>query len=257
MEKKFKEPIDAFVFGYFIGYFTSKKIWSISQKDVSHLMDKYYNTAKKNTELDTLLLNATLEFCNYFEQMNRKEKEVVEEEKKIENVNKFVDINQVPLEDKKEGFNIINDNNKNLFEDNHSKSKCPICLEEYDILDELNYGLPCGCITSVKDNKIPIKCPYCTLSIVNPNYVIEALQTSNEEDLITKYEQYELNYSALNHNDDISCCPTPGCNYMFYYMKDDTFFKCPNCEKEYCMKCKSDWHEKISCEQNKKIKKCK
>ena len=48
-KNKFKEPIDALVFGYFIGYFTSKKVWNISQKDVSLLMEKYYVTAKKNT----------------------------------------------------------------------------------------------------------------------------------------------------------------------------------------------------------------
>lgn len=257
-KNKFKEPIDALVFGYFIGYFTSKKVWNISQKDVSLLMEKYYATSKKNTELDALLLNVTLEFCNYFEQMNNNGKKIEEK------VNKVVNINQAPYEDNKNSFNIIEDK-PNMFDDNQTKAKCAICLDDYDILDELNYGLSCGCIihskcfdqyviTSVKDNKIPIKCPYCNLSIVNPNYVIEALQTSNEEDLISKYEQYELNYYALNHNEDISCCPTPGCSYMFYYEKDDTFFKCPICNKEYCMKCKSDWHEKISCEENQKLR---
>ena len=60
-----------------------------------------------------------------------------------------------------------------------------------------------------------------------------------------------MNYYILNHPKDTSCCPSVGCNYIFIYEKGDDYFKCPLCESEYCLKCKTDWHENETCEQYK------
>lgn len=46
----------------------------------------------------------------------------------------------------------------------------------------------------------------------------------------------------------VSCCPTPDCKYVFAPDQDDTHFICPCCLKSYCLDCKSEWHQGLSCE---------
>ena len=61
-----------------------------------------------------------------------------------------------------------------------------------------------------------------------------------------------MNYFIMQHPDDVSCCPTPGCNYFFIYEEGDDHFECPLCDSEYCLKCKSKWHEDQTCEEYRK-----
>ena len=275
-KEKFTEPIDALIFGYFLGYFSSKGIFNIEQKDVSNLMKQYMECAKASSELDSLLTMVTLEFSNYFEDKianlnnnnDKKEdikknniKEVKKEEKEPED--KVQDINKMDIDNEKDN-EVKNINEIFIPKKLEKNGNCLICLEQYNILDEINYGLECGCIihskcfdtyikNAVEDNKIPIVCPYCSKSEVNPNFIIDSLASTGRDDLIKRYEQFSLNFYAINHNDDISCCPHPGCQYMFYYEKDDIFFNCPMCNHKYCLKCKTDWHEKFTCEENRKL----
>ena len=59
-----------------------------------------------------------------------------------------------------------------------------------------------------------------------------------------------LNYLAQNNSDEISFCPTAGCNYMCFYDKNEYHLECPLCQKSYCLKCKTEWHENLTCEEN-------
>ena len=84
---------------------------------------------------------------------------------------------------------------------------------------------------------------------MNELYIKDSLKKNKKEDLIEKFEKFSMNYYLLNHPKDTSCCPSVGCNYIFIYEIGDDYFKCPLCQSEYCLKCKTDWHENETCEQ--------
>ena len=180
-------------------------------------------------------------------------------------------------------INNINNMNSNSFI-NHEKDfnnlgkktikienmkKCKICLEEFDENDILNYELECGCIihyecfdeyvkNSVENNNIPILCPYCKIEI-HPNLIYDSLNTNRHINLIEKYEKYSMNNYILNHKDNYSCCPTAGCEYVFYFEEGENRFLCPLCQKEYCLNCKDIWHKQMTCQEyqdTKDVKKC-
>ena len=78
---------------------------------------------------------------------------------------------------------------------------------------------------------------------------------------LLSHEDFEKFYDftlkkALECEGDISWCPTADCKYAFVYNpeKDGKEFKCAKCEKHYCLQCRSDWHDKISCEEYQKGK---
>lgn len=160
----------------------------------------------------------------------------------------------------------INENNEN--NEYQINGKCPICLEYYDINFEFNYTLDCGCIihqpcfddfikNSINQGKFPIKCPYCNNIDVNETKIRFCLSQYQDEELLRKLNKLIINYYIMQHPDDASCCPTPGCDYAFIYEKEDDLFRCPLCEKEYCLKCKTDWHKGKTCKENRKRLKIK
>jgi hypothetical protein len=143
------------------------------------------------------------------------------------------------------------------------KGKCLICLEEYEYASDSNYYLDCDCIVhgpcfddyiinAINSGKVPIKCPYCNKKDINEAYVKDSLIQNKKEELIDKFDNFNMNYYIMQHPDDISCCPTPGCKYVFLYQEGDDQFECPMCDKEYCLKCKSDWHKGLSCQEYRK-----
>ena len=145
-------------------------------------------------------------------------------------------------------------------EEEEKKGKCLICLEEYEYANQDNYYLDCNCIihstcfddyieNAINSGKVPIKCPYCNKEDINEMYIKDSLNKNNKYNLIEKFEKFNMNYFIMQHPEDISCCPTPGCNYAFIYEEGDDYFECPLCKKEYCLKCKSDWHEDKTCEE--------
>ena len=136
---------------------------------------------------------------------------------------------------------------------------CDICLEEFDENDSLNYELECGCIihyecfnehikNSIENNNIPILCPYCKIEI-HPNYIYNSLHINENFHLIEKYEKFSMNNVLKNHKDNYSCCPTIGCEYIFFFEKGENRFLCPLCNKEYCLFCKEIWHKGMSCQE--------
>lgn len=146
--------------------------------------------------------------------------------------------------------------------------KCEICLENFNEYDILNYELKCGCVihyacfdnyikNSVENNEIPILCPSCKKE-VHPNLIYDSLITNGHKDLVTKYEKFSMNNYLMNHKDNYSCCPTPGCEYVFFYEKGENRLLCPMCHKDYCLFCKETWHNGMTCEEyrdSKDIKK--
>ena len=138
--------------------------------------------------------------------------------------------------------------------------KCEICLEEFSLLDETNYFLNCNCVlhnvcfdnmvkSAIESNNLPIKCPNCKIP-VHPNFIEDSLRNVNPQ-LFDKYEHFSMNNFILNNNDAYSSCPTPGCEYMFFFQPGEHNFLCPLCYKNYCLNCKDEWHRGMTCQQYK------
>ena len=152
----------------------------------------------------------------------------------------FIDINSIDNYSQNTNNNIINeDTNKKKesiispedYEDynkieEEKKGKCLICLEEYFYTDQNNYYLDCGCIihspcfdnyieNAINNGKVPIKCPYCNKKDINELDKKDSLNKNNKHNLIEKFDKFLMNYFIMQHPEDISCCPTPGCKYIF------------------------------------------
>ena len=138
--------------------------------------------------------------------------------------------------------------------------KCEICLEEFSLLDFTNYFLNCNCIihnvcfdnmvkAAIENNNLPVKCPNCKTP-VHPNFIEDSLRNINPQ-LMEKYEHFSMNNFLLNNNDEYSSCPTPGCEYMFFFHPGEFNFLCPMCNKNYCLNCKDEWHRGMTCQQYK------
>ena len=138
--------------------------------------------------------------------------------------------------------------------------KCEICLEDFSLLDFTNYFLNCNCVlhnicfdnlvkTAIESNNLPVKCPNCKIP-VHPNFIEDSLRNANPQ-LFEKYEKFSMNNFILNNNDEYSSCPTPGCEYMFFFQPGEFNFLCPLCNKNYCLNCKDEWHRGLTCQQYK------
>ena len=151
-------------------------------------------------------------------------------------------------------------------EEEEKKGKCLICLDEYEFAASDNYYLDCGCIihgpcfdeyieNAINAGKVPIKCPYCNKQDINELDIKDSLNKNNKINLIEKFEKFTMNYYIMQHPEDISCCPTAGCNYIFVYEDGDDYFECPLCKNEYCLKCKANWHADKTCNEYQEMKK--
>ena len=138
--------------------------------------------------------------------------------------------------------------------------KCEICLEDFSLLDCTNYFLNCNCIihnkcfdelvkNAVESNNLPIKCPNCGIN-VHPNFIEDSINNANPQ-LLSKYDKFSMNNFLQNNSDEYSSCPTPGCEYMFFFEPGAINFLCPLCGKNYCLNCKDEWHRGMTCQQYK------
>ena len=138
--------------------------------------------------------------------------------------------------------------------------KCEICLEDFSLLDCTNYFLNCNCIihnkcfdemvkAAVENNTLPLKCPNCKVPI-HPNFIEDSIRNVNP-DLLPKYDKFSMNNFLLNNTDEYSSCPTPGCEYMFFFNPGEFNFLCPLCNNNYCLNCKDNWHHGLTCQQYK------
>ena len=140
---------------------------------------------------------------------------------------------------------------------------CDICYVEFVGNKIENPLLECGnyvhgeCFIEyineeLNNNRFPIMCLICKRNKrheINYKIIMDCLLYKNKADLAIKLENMSLNYLVQNNPDEISFCPTPGCNYMCSYDKNEYHLECPLCEKSYCLKCKSEWHENKTCKE--------
>ena len=91
----------------------------------------------------------------------------------------------------------------------------------------------------------------------NLNYktILDCLLLYDKDNLAVKLENISLNHLAQNNSEEITFCPTPGCSYICFFDKNGYHLNCPLCKKDYCLRCKTDWHFNSTCEEYQKSKK--
>lgn len=131
----------------------------------------------------------------------------------------------------------------------------PIMVEDFLPLETCGHLLHPACIheyltLQVNDRKFPILCPLpeCKLEVS-----ILDLQERLEPATYHKFEEFSFNNFVQTHAADVSCCPTPDCKYAFVWTGESPHFLCPICEKHYCLDCRCEFHDGISCEEHKKL----
>ena len=291
--KNFIDNLDSFIFGYLLGNLLKDKNELIDIKLIEDIYTEYQKQNKLPFDIIyrninyyiSSLDNLTNKINNINIDFNLKKEDSdnnftlfgVEDKPKgnnnIININSIDDnccnyynnINKIEEKDAKKPLIGPEDYEDYNEEEEDQKGKCLICLEEYEFANQDNYYLDCGCIVhgpcfddyienAINSGKVPIKCPYCNKEDINEIYIKDSLNKNNKINLIEKFEKFYMNYFIMQHPEDISCCPTPGCNYAFIYEEGDDYFECPLCKKEYCLKCKSDWHEGKTCEEFKEYR---
>ena len=219
------------------------------------------------------------------EETKRKGKTIKEKEDNIEKNNKksLIDLNNknnenisVPEEYLKSIYKLdskkkkLKDSINTILKDEEKIIlECILCMENFEKNEIANPILECKkyfhgkCFINYIDeelnnNHFPIRCPFCTSDEkheINYKIVLDCLLFNNKDKLAIKLENMSLNYLAQNNPDEVSYCPTAGCNYMCYYDKNDFHLDCPLCRKSYCLKCKVEWHQDLTCEQYQLTKK--
>ena len=68
------------------------------------------------------------------------------------------------------------------------------------------------------------------------------------EEMVDKFYKFSFNKYVTENPKDVSVCPTADCNFAFYWAEEDgKEFDCPECKNKYCLDCKADWHEGMTC----------
>ena len=151
----------------------------------------------------------------------------------------------------------------NQIKENINIITCFMCTEKFVENEISNPKLECGnyihgqCFikyinAELNNNHFPINCPLCTENKkheINYKIIMDCLIYNNKNNLAVKLENISLNYLANNNPDEVSFCPTAGCSYMIFYDKNEYHLECPLCQKSYCLQCKSEWHQNITCEE--------
>ena len=279
--KSFIDNFDSFIFGYLLGNILKDFQKPIEDKLIENIYSEYQKQNKLPFEIIYRNINTFISSSqesnnnkiNPNLNLNKDDSDnnftLFDTEENSNNNCNIININEI------DNYLNINENNDNKVkesiigpedyedynvEEEEQKGKCLICLEEYQFADNDNYYLDCGCIVhgtcfddyienAINEGKVPIKCPYCNKEDVNELYIKDSLNKNNKINLVEKFEKFNMNYFIMQHPEDISCCPTPGCNYAFIYEEGDAYFECPLCKKEYCLKCKSDWHNDKTCKE--------
>ena len=137
---------------------------------------------------------------------------------------------------------------------------CAICME---VIPEQDF-LPlekCGCIfhqtcvlnyltDCIEKRNYPIMCPQVRCKAeVHPLDLKERLSAK----LFQQFEQGQFDVFLMRNGKDFQNCPTPGCNFVFNWTKENSRFKCPICAKVYCLLCKKEFHEGITCQEYKTL----
>jgi len=137
---------------------------------------------------------------------------------------------------------------------------CSVCLE---IIPEADY-LPlekCGCLfhqscvlaylsTAIKEQKYPLACPQAKCRAeIHPMDLKERLPVQ----LYQQLEQSQLETFMQRNGRDFKHCPTPDCPFVFAWTQENPRFKCPVCIKVWCLLCRKEYHDGISCKEYERL----
>ena len=252
-ENLFKNNTHSFIFCYLLGYYFKN---NININDFNNIINNYQNCSFSLNDffIDFKIISKI--FFDYFINSslnqnnfnNNKIKQINNIQKDYEIAKKLEEQDLILLQIKEE-----QENSKQI-------KKCEICLENFSLLDATNYFLNCNCVlhykcfdemvkNAVKNNSLPVKCPNCGTPI-HPNFIEDSLRNANPQ-LFGKYDKYSMNNFLLNNIDNYSSCPTPGCEYLFFFNPGEYDFLCPWCNKRYCLNCKDEWHNGLTCQEYK------
>ncbi len=134
--------------------------------------------------------------------------------------------------------------------------ECTICLEERDAdffhtLPQCQHSFCRDCLgehlgTLINDRGAAVLCPHVNcgaeIGVAEMELLIDATQ-------VEKYSEGSLQSFVEKNSDAYACCPTPDCQYLFFFEAGEHDFQCPQCRRRYCLKCRVDWHRDSTCEQ--------
>jgi len=132
---------------------------------------------------------------------------------------------------------------------------CQICLDDlysqkFKPLEKCPHVYHEDCIKEYIKMKIdekgfPITCPA-------PDCKSEVTLADAEilgQEYVDKFISFSLKSYIEKHVDEVSCCPTPDCPFAFLAEEGQNEFKCPACNKHYCLNCRVEWHKGMTCKE--------
>lgn len=141
-------------------------------------------------------------------------------------------------------------------EEEKNLSNCDICLEKIEAkdlmpLDRCGHLYHPSCIgkyfeVQIESRCLPLVCPLCEIEVTLLD-VKEFLNSTSQK----KWEEYSFRKVIDSNPDNFSYCPTPDCSYVFVWdQKNDTSeFRCPQCNKHYCLNCRCVYHVGQTCKE--------
>lgn len=120
---------------------------------------------------------------------------------------------------------------------------CFACLKEY-LLNLLN-----------DFSKYPFKCPFSKngkkcQTLIDPLIVINFLETKEMKE---KFVAISIKKFSDDCRGDFIWCLSSNCSYGFISKNPscETTLNCPLCKMNYCLKCKVEYHNDLTCEEFK------
>lgn len=137
---------------------------------------------------------------------------------------------------------------------------CDICFEplsskEIFPLDACSHVYHLDCLNDfVKDAVLSkrdlIKCPDSQCS---ENLTVNDIQSIIAGDELDRFYENKLEMYIAAHENEISYCPTPGCNYAFLH-NGEPELRCRKCQGHYCLDCRVQFHVGKTCLEYKQEK---
>ena len=202
------------------------------------------------------------EVINTFQNLNKSNDNIQNQD--------LYEANLLKMEKKKSDLK-LNSQNSDINKENIKMDSCIFCTEDFEENGIINPQLDCkkyvhgkcfiDYITNeLNNNHFPIRCPLCLNDDkheINFKIILDCLLLNDKDDLAVKLENISLNHLAESNIDVVTFCPTPGCNYMCFYDKNEFHLNCPLCKSSYCLQCKTEWHKDKTCEEYQLEKKDK
>jgi IBR domain. len=105
-------------------------------------------------------------------------------------------------------------------------------------------------ISKIDERAFPIRCPALNChNEISQDFTKDCLGNEKNSHYQQKLEDFAFKSFVEKQGDKYSCCLTADCPFVFEY--DGTFvnFQCPKCTKMYCLRCRVEWHDGLTCKQ--------